>query len=154
MLYLGADHRGFPLKESLKWHLQEQGVACEDYGAAELLPGDDYVDYGRKVAEAVANDPANNRGVLVCGSGVGMDIVANKVRGVHSSLVTTPAQAAAARREDDPNVLVLAADITTPEQAITILNLWLATPFSGEERYTRRLNKLREFEQKQCKEIN
>lgn len=149
MLYLGADHRGFALKESLKRHLMKRQVAFEDYGAPDLIPGDDYVDYGLAVARAVAIDPASHRGVLICGSGIGMDIVANKVRGVHAALVTEPRQAIAARADDDTNVLVLEADTTTPDRAIELADLWLDTPFSNLDRHRRRLEKIKLLEEEQ-----
>ena len=95
MLYLGADHRGFGLKESLKRYLTKHGIPFVDFGAASLVPGDDYVDYGLAVAKAVADDPEAHKGILICGSGIGMSIVANKVKGVRASLVTELRQAAA-----------------------------------------------------------
>jgi len=147
MLYLGADHRGFGLKESLKRYLTKQGVLFEDFGAANLVPGDDYVDYGLAVAKAVANDPEAHRGVLICGSGIGMSIVANKVKGVRAALVTELRQAVAARADDDANVLVLEADTTTPDHGIEKVEKWLNTPFSGAERHQRRLDKIKELEE-------
>lgn len=146
MLYLGADHRGFGLKEALKQYLADQGIAFEDFGAASLVPGDDYVDYGLAVAKAVANDPDIHKGVLICGSGIGMSIVANKTKGVRAALVTELRQAAAARADDDANVLVLEADTTTPERGIEIVDTWLNTSFSGAERHQHRLNKIKELE--------
>src|SRR3989338_4393864 len=117
MLYLGADHRGFALKESIKRHLTQRRVPYEDTGASALVPGDDYVEYGLAVARAVAEAPAEHRGILLCGSGVGMDIVANKVRTIRSALVTEVRQATASRTDDDTNVLVLEADSTAVDRA-------------------------------------
>lgn len=146
MVYLGADHRGFALKESVKRYLTKVGVLFEDVGASSLEPSDDYADYGIAVAEKVSANPSENRGILMCGSGVGMDIVANKMKGVRSALVTEPRQAIAARNDDDTNVLVLEADTTNVETARDIVDLWLKTPFSGEERHVRRLQKIAEEE--------
>jgi ribose 5-phosphate isomerase B len=146
MLYLGADHRGFALKESLKRHLSQRGVAFEDYGASDLTPDDDYVDYGLAVARAVSLDPAVHRGVLLCGSGVGMAVVGNKVRGVRAALVCSRHQAVAARTDDDANVLVLNADETTEPDAAAVTQAWLDTVFSGAERHVRRLEKIRQLE--------
>ncbi len=146
MLYLGADHRGFALKESIKRYLTHQDVPFEDVGATTLEPGDDYVDYAVKVAEAVAKNPEDHRGILLCGSGVGMEVAANKVRGVRAALVTETRQAVASRTDDNANVLVLEADETDVAQASEIVDAWLKTAFSGEERHVRRLQKIQELE--------
>jgi ribose 5-phosphate isomerase B len=146
MLYLGADHRGFALKESLKRHLSAGGVPFEDYGDERPEPEDDYVDYGLAVARAVAADPLKHRGVLICGSGIGMAVVANKVKGVRAALVMGIHQAVASRTDDDANVLVLEADETTGERAAEIIDRWLTAPFSGAERHQRRLEKIKALE--------
>lgn len=146
MLYLGADHRGFGLKESLKRFLTKNGIQFEDFGAATLSPDDDFIDYAIPVAQAVAADPAVHRGILMCGSGVGMDIAANKVRGVRAALVRSVHQAIGSRKDDDANVLVLDADETSGVDATDIVQVWLATPFSDEPRYRNRLDKLAVFE--------
>jgi len=82
MIYLGADHRGYKLKEALKIYLQESNYVWEDLGAKELNLDDDYPDYALAVAKKVAENPEENRGILICGSGVGVDIVANKIKGI------------------------------------------------------------------------
>ena len=146
MLYLGADHRGFALKESLKGHLKARGVAFEDFGADVLAPEDDYVAYAVRVADAVAADPGVHRGILACGSGIGMAVVANKIKGIRAGLVTELGQAIASRQDDDANVLVLEADTTTPEQGAGIVDQWLQTPFSGASRHRRRLENLQALE--------
>src|SRR5260221_13351641 len=104
MVYLGADHRGFELKERLKKHLDDEGFEVTDLGNDHLDPADDYVDFAHKVADSVVQDPAN-RGVVLCGSGVGVDIVANKVDGVRSALVQEQALAVSAGNDDNANVL-------------------------------------------------
>ncbi|MFA5954918.1 MAG: RpiB/LacA/LacB family sugar-phosphate isomerase [Patescibacteria group bacterium] len=146
MLYLAADHRGFGLKESLKRYLTKEGIPFEDYGPKELNPTDDYVDYGLPVAKKVAERASEDQGILICGSGVGMDIVANKVPHVRAALVRSVHQAKAARNDDDANVLVLDADETSHELSLDIVRTWLATPFSGKERHQRRLEKIADFE--------
>ena len=82
MLYIGADHRGYKLKEILRVYLQELGYDFEDLGNKELNPDDDYPDFALGVAKKVAENPDENRGILICGSGVGVDIVANKIKGI------------------------------------------------------------------------
>ena len=146
MVYLGSDHRGFELKEKLRQHLEDEGFEITDLGNDHLDPQDDYVDFARKVADAVVQDPTN-KGVVLCGSGVGVDIVANKVDGIRSALVQEEALAVSARRDDDANVLALPADVLDEEQAFRIVKAFLTTDFGGAERYKRRLGKLEEVEE-------
>ena len=146
MIYLGADHRGFGLKEAIKQHLATSGLAFEDVGAKVLDQSDDYVTYASAVARAVASDPDQNQGVVICRSGVGVDVTANKVHGIRSALCASPEQAAAARDEDNANVLALAADFVDQGTALAIVDRWLATPFSGAARHVRRLQALSDME--------
>ncbi len=147
-VFLGADHRGFDLKEKLKEWLAAKGYEVHDLGAHRLDPGDDYPDFAYAVAERVAENPGEHRGVLVCGSGAGMDVAANKVRAVRATTAWDTASAEHVRTNDDVNVIALAADWTPPEQAREIVKVFLETPFSGEERHIRRLKKIEEIEEK------
>lgn len=149
VIYLGADHQGFQLKEDIKSFLQEKGYEVVDMGNTDEVPEDDYPDFAAKVAEKVGLDPENGRGILVCGSGVGMDIVANKFRNVRSALAATPEQAFAARNDDDTNILSLASHSVTNELAKKIISVWLQTPFSGAERHRRRIDKIKRIENEQ-----
>ncbi len=146
-IYLGADHQGFRLKEDIKAFLKETGYEIFDAGNIDEVPEDDYPDFAVKVAEKVNLDPVQGRGILVCGSGIGMDIVANKFDKVRSALVATPEQAFAARNDDDTNVLSLSAHSLNTELAKKIVSVWLQTPFSDDERHRRRLNKIRHIEE-------
>ncbi len=146
VIYIGADHRGFNLKESLKNYMKESGYTAVDLGDDHYDENDDYVDFSVKVAERVSRDPFNGKGVLICGSGVGVDIVANRFPGVRSALAISTDQVLKARSDDDVNVLSIAAEFTDEETAKKMLSIWLQTPFSGEERYKRRLNKLKELD--------
>lgn len=139
-IIIGADHRGFPLKEGLKTWLAAEGHEIVDVGAATLNPVDDYPDFGAAVGRAVAADK-NARGVVLCGSGIGIAIAANKVAGVRAGTITTPEQAAAARADEDLNVLALSADALSLETTKPIVTTFLATPFSGAERHVRRIQK-------------
>ncbi|MBI2036979.1 MAG: RpiB/LacA/LacB family sugar-phosphate isomerase [Candidatus Liptonbacteria bacterium] len=141
-VFLGADHRGFALKERIKAWLAEAGYAIEDMGAHALDASDDYPDFGLAVGREVAKNPEEHRGILFCGSGIGIAIAANKVRGVRASLVTSPELARAARNDEDLNVLSLSADHTDEESARRILEAFLSTPFSAEERHRRRKDKI------------
>lgn len=146
MIYIGADHRGYKLKEKIKLYLKDLDFEFKDLGASELDPDDDYPDYAISVAEKVAEDLEGNRGVLICGSGVGVDIVANKFKGIRSALVFKTQQARMSRNDDNTNILSLAADFIDENSAKEILRVWLETPFSRVERYARRLEKIKAIE--------
>lgn len=147
MIYFGADHRGYKLKETLKLYLKEFNFEFEDLGAKELIPDDDYPDYAALVAKKVAEDPEKNRGVLICGAGVGVDVVANKIKGVRSALCFDASQARASRNDDNTNILSFSADFTPENSAKEILKIWLETPFSYLERHVRRVEKIKKIEQ-------
>ncbi len=146
MIYLGADHRGFELKQRLKKHLIDEGFEITDLGPDTLVPGDDYVIYAHKVADAVAGGTSADRGILLCGSGAGVDIVANKVEGIRSALVFDVPRAIQAREHENANVISLPSDTLDEEQAFEISKAFLTTEFSGEERHKRRLQELEEVE--------
>lgn len=146
LIYIGADHRGFQLKESLKNYLKTSGYEVVDVGNDKYVAGDDYPEFAALVARKISLDPENSRGVLLCGSGVGVDVAANKFKNVRSALAFNTEQAAASRSDDNTNVLSLAADYFNEDDAKKILSVWLATNFSGEERHQRRLKKIEDIE--------
>jgi len=146
MIHMGADHQGFELKKYLKGILVEAGYTVNDLGAAELVEDDDYPDVARAVAERVSVDFERSHGVLICGSGIGVCVVANKYPNVRAALVFSPDQAFDSRNDDDANVLCLSAEYTEPEVARQMLLTWLKTPFSGDERFRRRLQKISDVE--------
>ena len=146
MLYLATDHRGFQLKEAIKRFLTERGIAFEDCGASSYMEGDDYVDFASAAAEKIVANPLEHKGIFLCGSGHGVDMVANKYRGIRAALCWDEDEAKKSRNDDDANVLVLVADETDEPEAYRIVTLWLATPFSGAERHVRRLGKIQEIE--------
>lgn len=145
MIYLGADHRGFELKSKIFTRLSDEGYEVTDLGNDHLDPSDDYVDFAQRVAGAVAGEKGNV-GILFCGSGIGVDIVANKFDGVISALVFDIARAKQAREDEDANIISLPADILDIESAWEMVKIFLETPFSNEKRHERRLQKLREIE--------
>ena len=147
-VFIGADHRGFKLKESLKEHLLSRGVEVGDGGAFSLDPEDDYPDFAYRVARAVAKEPGTF-GILLCGSGMGMDVVANKVRGIRATVGYSKESIVHARTNDDINVLTLPADALNASQAATLVNLFLATAFDGAERSRRRLAKVEAVEERE-----
>ena len=146
-IYLGADHRGFALKERIKKILVDEAYAVEDLGAAEMTPDDDYPDYARAVAEKVAGSPLDRRGIVICGSGFGVDIVANKFAGVRAALAMSPDHVYQGRHDDDVNVLAFAADFVDPDNALKITHLFLSTPFDDKDaRFERRIAKIADIE--------
>lgn len=144
-VYIGADHRGFVLKEKLYHRLVGTGFEVENLGNDRLDPQDDYVDFAHKVAKAVASD-WGSVGIILCGSGVGVDMVANKIEGIRSALVFDVTRAKQSREHEDANVLSLPADVLDEEKGWDIVQAFLAARFSGEERHVRRLQKLKEIE--------
>jgi ribose 5-phosphate isomerase B len=145
MIYLGTDHRGFEQKEEIKKFLGEQGIAFEDLGNTQLDPNDDYTDFGLAVAKKVAEKPDENRGILFCGSGIGMSIVANRLKGVRAGLSLSPWMAEHGRQNEDINVLVLASNLTDLEASKSIIKTFLNTEFILKENYIRRKKELDEF---------
>lgn len=148
MIYLGADHRGFELKEKIKEWLSSQGLELEDLGNTVYDEDDDYPDFASQVARRVAEDPKENRGILLCGSGVGVDVVANKIQGVRSALIWSDDEALVqqSRLHDGSNVLSLPADHIGEKQALNIVKTWLETPDPSEERHLRRIGKIKTLE--------
>ena len=145
---MGADHGGFALKERLIRFLRLRGFTVADMGSHSKSPCD-YPVIGAKVARAVS-EGLTARGLLLCRSGAGMAIVANKFPGVRATVCQTIALARHAREHNDSNVLVLGADQTTPARAEKILHAWLATPCAG-GRHARRVRQIRKIEAKLLK---
>ena len=146
-IYLGADHRGFEMKERLKKWLEERGCQVEDKGAYALASQDDYVDFAAQVAEDVSSN-SSSRGIVLCGSGVGVDITSNKYKGVRCGLGFSKEQIQAARKDDDINILALPVDFLEEQTLYTITEQFLSTPFSNEERHLRRIAKIATLEEK------
>ncbi|MDR3687782.1 MAG: ribose 5-phosphate isomerase B [Fimbriimonas sp.] len=138
---LGSDHAGFELKEYLSGKISALDHEVIDLGAHSYDPHDDYPDFAERVGQAVATHEVD-RGVVICGSGVGASIAANKIVGVRAGICTDTYSAHQGVEHDDMNVLVLAARITGIEVANEILVNFLRAEFSGEERHVRRLNKV------------
>jgi ribose 5-phosphate isomerase B len=144
-IYLGADHRGYLLKEKIARFLFEKGYSFEDMGALSLNADDNYPLYAEKVASMIASSP-KDRGILVCGSGVGVLIVANKFDGVRAGLGINKEQVVAARNDDDINVLALASDFTDEKQALEMVLAFLETPFSGKAKHKKRIEDISRIE--------
>lgn len=140
-IYIGADHRGFSLKEKLKPYLEKNGYDVFDMGAAELNEKDDYPDFAKKVSENVVKDK-ESMGILLCGSGAGVTIAANRTRGIRAVLAHDTKILRAARADDDVNILCLGADFLSEDEAKKIIETFLKTPFGGKERHRKRIRKL------------
>ncbi|OPY14256.1 MAG: Ribose-5-phosphate isomerase B [Syntrophus sp. PtaU1.Bin005] len=142
-IIIGADHAGFLLKEEIKSFLEENGWIVQDVGT-DSETSVDYPDYGAVVAKSVASG-LFARGILVCGSGVGMAIVANKFAGIRAAVCLDTETARLSRLHNDTNILILAGRRTRPETAREIVAVWLETPFEG-GRHRGRLDKIRALE--------
>ena len=142
---IGSDHAGFELKEEVKKILKEKGYEYTDLGAESIDPKDDYPEYGKKVAEAVASGKYD-RGIAICGTGIGISIAANKVHGIRAAVSYNTEMAKISRLHNDANVLALGGRVKTDEPISDILSVWLETPFSGDERHERRINQIKEIE--------
>ena len=145
MIYLASDHAGFDRKEMIKKYLTDQDVEVKDFGAAKMDPEDDYPDFAHPLAEAVATD--NVRGIVFCGNAQGVCIVANKVDGVRAAVGYDIFAAETSREDDNTNVLCIPGRDLSDELVKEIVDTWLATEFTGEERHKRRLDKVSKIEE-------
>ena len=150
-IIIGADHAGFALKEAIKPYLIEAGWNVSDAGAYDSSPVD-YPDFGCIVAEKVSSGEFE-KGVLICGSGVGMTILANKFPGVRAVLCLDEEMARLSRLHNDTNILALAGRRTDEKRATTIISAWLKTAFEG-GRHQRRIDKIRQWEEALCRGVN
>jgi ribose 5-phosphate isomerase B len=142
---IGADHGGYALKLELTEFLQAAGHEIVDVGAHKLEPLDDYPDFAKAVAESVASEKAQ-RGIMICGSGVGASVAANKVKGVRASVCHDTYSAHQGVEHDDMNVLCLGARIIGGELAREVSMSFVSAKYSGEERHQRRLGKILDME--------
>lgn len=142
MIALGSDAAGFELKQTVIKHLEERGLEYKDYGCFDESPCD-YPVYGKKVAHAVAEGECD-RGILICGTGIGISIAANKVKGIRAALCHDVFSAKATREHNDANILAMGARVIGPGPALLIVDAFLDTEFSNVERHINRINQLEE----------
>jgi ribose 5-phosphate isomerase B len=142
---VGSDHAGFALKPAILYAIRAAGHEALDCGAFEIEPGDDYPDFAERVAHAVLDGRAE-RGVLVCGSGVGASVAANKFAGIRAGLCQDTFSAHQGVEDDAMNVLSLGARVIGPSLAAELVGAFLKAQFSGAERHRRRLDKVKSFE--------
>jgi len=148
LIYLGADHGGFELKEKIKEWLEKNHFSYQDLGtfSSESV---DYPDFALKVARKIAEGGAEDRGIVICSTGIGVAIVANKVKGVRAAVAYNVETARRTREDNDSNVLALGGQTMDHNEALKIVEVWLKTPFSGLERHRRRVKKISDYEKEQ-----
>lgn len=142
-LYIGADHNGFELKRQLTAALTRVGYEVIDKGDDALQPDDDFPQFAERAVQALLKDgDPDARAILICGSGQGMCMAANRFKGIRASLVWDMEEARASRNDDDSNVLCLPARSVQADTAIQLTEAWLATPFAGAPRFKRRIKQM------------
>ncbi len=142
MIGIGSDHGGFELKEAVKKHLEERGLEYKDFGTYSPASCD-YPVYGRAVAKAVASGECD-RGIIICGTGIGISITANKIKGIRAALCSDCFSAQATREHNDANILAMGARVLGEGLALKIVDTFLDTPFSGDQRHMRRISMIEE----------
>lgn len=145
MIYIGADHRGYELKEKIATWLFDLNYDFEDLGADFLDNNDDYPKYASQVASMVAKRP-HSKGILLCGSGVGVEVVANKFDGIRAAIGKSVLQVKAGRSDDDINILVIASDFTTEKEAKAFVIAFLETKYDDSIKHERRLSEIEKIE--------
>lgn len=140
VIAIGSDHGGFELKQEIIKHLTKKGIDFEDFGCFSEASCD-YTDYGKAVAEAVASGKYE-KGILICGTGIGISITANKIKGIRCALCSDCFSAEATREHNDANILALGGRVVGVGLALKIVDTFLNTPFSNEERHIRRVSKI------------
>ncbi|NTU46018.1 RpiB/LacA/LacB family sugar-phosphate isomerase [Candidatus Roizmanbacteria bacterium] len=141
-IFIGADHRGFALKEELLEYLQSKNIRVEDMGSYEYNATDDYADFARPVAQAVLQNPTDYRGIVICGSGIGVSEVANRFKGIYCALGFDERQVEHGRTHDNINVLALPSDYIDTEKAQRMVDIFIETAANVGEKYDRRQQKL------------
>ena len=142
MIALGCDHGGFALMQEVKAHLEERGLEYKDFGTYSEASCD-YPEFAKKVAHAVAGGECE-KGILICGTGIGISITANKIKGIRAALCGDCFSAKATREHNDANILAMGARMTGPGLALMITDIFLDTPFSGAERHAKRIAQIEE----------
>ncbi|MBR6395803.1 MAG: ribose 5-phosphate isomerase B [Lachnospiraceae bacterium] len=142
MIGIGSDHGGYALKQEVIAYLKEKGLEFKDFGCYDEKSCD-YPEYAHAVAHAVA-DGECEKGILICGTGIGISISANKVKGIRCALCHDVFSAKATREHNDANILAMGGRVVGPGLALMIVDTFLNTPFSNEERHIRRINQIEE----------
>ena len=144
MIFIGADHGGYELKEKIKTYLGSLGCQFEDLGNKKFEDKDDFPDYAKLVAEKVI--ATQEKGILICGSGIGMSIAANKIKGIRAALCCNEEMAKLARAHNDANILCLGGRLLQEDMAKKITQKFIETGFEGAERLVRRNDKIKQIQ--------
>ena len=140
MIAIACDHGGFAYKQTIMQHLADRQIEFKDFGT--YTPDScDYPDYAKPVARAVASGEYD-KGILICGTGIGMSLAANKIRGIRAAVCGDAFSARATREHNDANILCMGARVISEAKALEITDIFLDTPFSGDERHSRRISKI------------
>ncbi len=150
MLYIAGDHGGFEFKEQLKKYFDKNNIVYKDFGPFRLDPKDDYPDFTKLVAREISKNPRQN-GILLCRSGQGVNMLANKYKNVRAALVWNAAEAQKSRSDNLANVLSLPIDYISKKAAYNIVTTWLNTPLGKEPRHVRRVKKINVIEKQNFK---
>ena len=142
MIAIGCDHGGYELKLRIIQYLEEKGLEYKDFGC-DSLDSVDYPIYARKVGQAIL-DGECEKGILICGTGIGISITANKMKGIRCALCSDKFSAEATRLHNDTNIIALGGRVVEPELAVELVDIFLNTPFSGDERHARRIAMIEE----------
>lgn len=140
MIALGSDHGGYGLKQEIKKHLEEKNIPYKDYGCYDESSCD-YPVYAKEVANAIVNGECE-KGILICGTGIGISITANKIKGIRAALCHDVFSAQATREHNDANILAMGARVVGPGLALMIVDTFLDTPFSNDERHINRISQM------------
>ena len=138
-IFIGADHRGFELKDQIIEYLQSKNIRTEDLGNYEYDPQDDNPIYAQKVAQAVLQNPDEHLGIVICGSGVGVSVAANRFKGIYCGIGLNPEQVKSVREHDHINMLALAADYQTFDQVRKMIDMFIETSKNLQKKYLKRL---------------
>jgi ribose 5-phosphate isomerase B len=147
LIFIGADHRGYEAKEKIKEYLISKGYRVEDCGAHEFDNHDDYTDYAFRVGEKVAKNHGS-KGILICGTGAGVCIAANKIKGIRAAVAYDSFFAKMSREHNDANIICLGSMEFSVEKLRAIICVWLKEKFSGAARHIRRIEKIKSYERK------
>lgn len=140
MIGLGCDHGGYELMQEVKKYLDANKIPYKDYGCNSLDPTD-YPIYAKKVAHGILSGECE-KGILICGTGIGISITANKIKGIRAALCSDCFSAEATRLHNDANILAMGGRVVGPGLAVKIVDIFLKTPFSGDERHLRRISQM------------
>ena len=145
-IYVGADHNGLRLKRNLTEYLMRAGYSVQDDGNQQLDPNDDFPVFAKRVvSDVLASEDTDSKGILICGSGQGMNMAANRFKGIRSCLGYDRESVRSARNDDDSNILCLPAAVLEKDEAKIIVETWLNTPFAAAPRFVRRIKELDEI---------